>query len=338
MNREDYLKIRLQKDFYNYCILRADGKNAGEIADALEVTAKSALGGDILRSMQEKASSHMKALIDREFSLEKLKDGDSFLKKLPDGFGPELIDKVKGEYEAFLESAQMTDPEALVSKLLLRKIEKEAWRSGFCNFAEGIALFQKKTAQKAEEYRACAKPADYADELEEKYAKAGKSSLVNRLFSSNSDDIIEFRNCLREAASLECGNSLYNNVADFLKSIAANPLLTSLVTYYDGIRQAATAQAAALPELEPVPEYEAEYRRAVPVDFYSRNIEKVDSYKAFYMAVMYAFARYENALVSDGFLVDGEICMFTGNVRREPAVLLQDILSYLIDYVTGKQI
>lgn len=328
MERADYFETSLKRDLLKYIILRENGKSAQQIADALEVTASGLMGSDVLRSLGEESSREMKSLIEREFSFDKIKDGDSFVRTLPEGFGPELITKVVDEYRMFLKSDRMAKPEAQVCDLLVRKIEKEAWRSGLKNLSEGISVFLERTAAKAREYRACARPADYREELASLYEKAGKHSL----FSGHTDDIIALRSCMKNAAELECRNATCEDVADFLQSIADNSRLKDIAAYADRIVAYASQLGAQLPDVGCDEKFEAEYGKIVPIRFYSRNIEKVDEYKAFYMLVMYAFARYEDTLSAKGYLADGEITMFAGFPQKEPSELFSDIISMLTDF------
>lgn len=332
MDRSDYLNIRLQKDFYDLLILRKGGKSAREIAGALEVTASGVMGSEELRKLREESSRYMRALIEKELSFDRIKEGDSFVKHLPAGFGPELVTKIVEEYKAFLKSDKMAKPESAVCALLLKKIEKESWRSGLLNMSEGISLFLERTAAKARDYRACARPADYSQTLADAYAKAGRSTLLGKLSSGNTDNIIALRSCMVEAATLECENATYNDVADFLQSVADNAQLRAIAGYVAKIREAASQNVLNLPEVEPVAEYDALYGQIFPVGFYSRNIEKVDVYKAFYMLAMYALARYENELKSEGYLKDGEIRVFSGFPQKEPAAVLSGILDLLSDF------
>ena len=329
MDKTQYLKTRLQKDLFRYIILRKGGKSANEIAHALEVTASGLKGCDILGHLREETSSRMQSVIDREFSFDRIKENGAFVAHLPEGFGPELINKVVQEYRSFLRSDMMIESETQVVARLLRKIEKEAWRSGLTNLSEGIAKFIEMTDMKAREYRACCRPADYRSDLDEIYAKA----LKTRGGRGNSDAIIALRSCLREAAMQECQNVIYNDVADFLHAIASDSSLASIAAFAESVRLEAVSEDAGLAVPEAVGQWDSEYEKKIPVDFYSRNIEKVDEYKAFYMSVMYAFARYEQELIDRGYLTDGEISIFTGARSNGPSALISDILSILTDFV-----
>lgn len=333
MNRTDYLRLRVQKDLYKYIVLRQDGKSAEEIADALEVTARGTIGNDVIREMRDESLCRMKALIDQEFSLERIKKGHSFVSEIPQGFGPELVDKVAGEYKDFLNSESMLRSEDLVCDMLVRKIEKVAWRSGLRNMSEGILLFIERTLAKAASYRACVKPCDYAKELNAAYAKAQKITLRDRISSGASDNIINLRNCMRDAAMQECENAMYENIAGFLQSFAENERLKGIADYISSIVKAASDNEAQLPENGLEAELDSAYDKAYPIGFYRRNIEKVDECKAFYMSVMFAFARYESLLSQKGYLVDGEILIVTKTGPESASDMLSFLISLLTDFV-----
>ena len=47
----------------------------------------------------------------------------------------------------------------------------------------------------------------------------------------------------------------------------------------------------------------------------------------------YAIARYESVMKSKGYLVDGELTVFTCFPQKGPSVLLTDVISILSDFV-----
>lgn len=318
MNREEYMNLRLQRDFFRYTVLSEVGKSVSEIAEALEITAHGTQGDNVLANLRNIASKELQNILDEEFAFDKLKDGDSFVKRLPDGFGPELIQKAADRYRAFLESDVMKEPQSEVVCSLIHAIEKHCWRSGFRNMSEGIALFLANTRKKAAGYRSCSSAVDYKEKIAKEYARA-----------NNTDRIIAFRSTLKDAARIECENLLYNNVADFLDSVAERSRIVEMVDYAAKVRECALARMAGLPELENNVEYEKEYYRQIPLSFYSRNIEKADLSKAFYMIMMLAMAYFEDELVAKGYLADGEMCFFTREQHVEPSVIFDDVMELM---------
>lgn len=320
MTLKEYVRLRLQEDFFRYTLLRTDGKSVSELAGILEITAHGKDGDSVLAELRHLASKELSAILEDEFSFSKIKSGDSFVKRLPEGFGPELIQKSAARFREFLNSPGMREPQEKVIALLIKEIERHSLRNGITNLPEAIGEFLANTSRKAANYRACAGMADYDGNVAREYARA-----------NNTDRIIAFRSTLKEAARVECENALYNNVADFLESVCSRGQVAEMAEYLTQVREKALRCQAAIPQFEHVTEYEQLYRRLIPLDFYSRNIDKVDESKAFYIIMMQTLAYCENGLVGKGYLEDGELCFFTHQPHPEPEKVFDDIVDYMME-------
>lgn len=316
MNREEYLKLRLQRDFFKYTVLRENGNKAAVIAAALDVSAHGKSGDDILVSLRNAASREKQAILDDLFSFDRIKEGGSFVKHLPEGFGPELVTVAVERFKAFLNSSEMVEPLGRVVARLMKGIEKFMWRAGSSEVSEAIRIFLDKTGRKAAMYRSACTPMDeISGRVAEGFARA-----------DSVDRIIEFRSVLKEAAGVACDNALCENVAGFLESIVTGGSVAAVAEYAEMVSKCASDRAGMLPEVETVPEFEEEYGHLVPLEFYSRNIDKVDESKAFYMIMMLALASREEQLTQMGFLSDGEMHFFT----REPQASPHDIFDMVL--------
>ena len=337
MNRDEYLQLRLQKDFFNLTILRHGGKSAAEISVELE-NIVSSFGSFNYRNLQSISAGKIYELIDEEFTLDKIKDGHTYAQNLPEGVGPEQITIVVEKFKSFLDSEQKSKSKEQICRSLLHKIENEAWNSNLSNLSDGISMFLGKIAGYATQY---GNVIDFDEDLlkhdlEDAYEKAKKVTIREKLTSTNDEDIIALRNCLMESARHECGKVLYQNVAGFLQSIVNDKRLSSLAGYLTSVKEAAADMNSKLANIAHIDEYDSDYESVIPVSFFSRNIEQVDEYKAFYMSIMYAIARYESVMKSKGYLVDGELTVFTCFPQKEPSVLLTDVISILSDFVLCK--
>ena len=319
MTLKEYVRLRLQKDFFNYTVLRTDGKTAEQLAGILEITAHGRDGDSVLAALRLTASKELSSILEEEFSFEKIKSGGEFVRRLPDGFGPELIQKSVDRFKAFLSSPEICGPQETVIESLMKEIERHTLRNGMTYLPEAIGMFLTATARKAANYRACTDMSDYEGKVAESYACA-----------NNTDRIIAFRSTLKEAARVGCENALYNNVADFLESVCKRGLVADMAEYSAKVRDAALRCQAAIPQFQTVPEYERVYRRLIPLDFYSGNIDKVDVSKAFYMLMMQMFAYSEDELVSKGYLEDGELCFFRHIPHPEPETVFEDIVDFMM--------
>lgn len=337
MNKNEYLQLRLQKDFFNLTILRQGGKSAAEISDELE-NIISSFGSYNYRNLQSISTGKIHELIDEEFSLDKIKNGHTYAQVLPEGVGPEQITTVVEKFKSFLESEQKSESKEQICRSLLHKIENDAWNSNLSNLADGISMFLGKIAGYATQY---GNIIDFDEDslkhdLEVAYEKARKVTIREKLTSTNDEDIIALRYYLMEGARHECCKVLYQNVAGFLQSIVNDIRLSSLVGYLMSVKEKAAGMNSKLADSVHNEEYDADYESVIPVGFFSRNIEQVDEYKAFNMSIMYAIARYESVMKFKGYLVDGELAVFTCFPQKDPSVLLTDVISILSDFVLCK--
>lgn len=323
MNKWDYFNQKLQKDFFRYTILCHDGLTAGEIASSLEITARGAVGGDdLMHLLREMASNESRRIIDEEFSFDRIKKNGAFVSEIPEGFGPELVTKVSCSFESYMQSEVMAGLERKVVSRLIGRIEKHAWRSGLANLSEGIEMFIKATRKKADGYLSAVSASDWKTEANSAMEKA--SGRRNR-----TDNIIELRSILRDAAVQECDNVLYRHAAEFLSSVADSPVLANIKTYAVRVEELAHERLEALEKLQDDSLLDAEYNKMIPVDFYTRNIEKVDASKAFYMIMMQSLARKENELKAKEWLVDGEIRIFTKQPLDTPETVIDGVLELI---------
>lgn len=337
MNRDEYLRLRLQKDFFNLTILRQGGKSADEISDELE-NILSSLGTYNYRNLKSISDGKIKDLIDEEFSVDKIKNGHTYAQVLPEGVGPEQIKTVAGKFKSFLESEQKFKSKEQICKSLLHRIEHEAWNSNLAELSDGISMFLGKIAGYAAQY---GNIIDFDEDLlkhnlDAAYEKARKVTIREKLTSTNDEDIVALRYNLIEGAKHECSKILYQDVSGFLQSIVNDIRLSSLAGYLMSVKEKAAVVNSSLADITHNDEYDTDYESVIPVGFFSRNIEQVDEYKAFNMSIMYAIARYESVMKSKGYLVDGELTVFTRFPQKEPSVLLTDVISILSDFVLCK--
>ena len=76
-------------------------------------------------------------------------------------------------------------------------------------------------------------------------------------------------------------------------------------------------------------EWDKEYNRLVPTDFYYRNVENITAEQAFQMVLLQFFAKNEEWMVENKLLVNGELNVYTGNGHISIEKLLSRIISDL---------
>jgi hypothetical protein len=66
-----------------------------------------------------------------------------------------------------------------------------------------------------------------------------------------------------------------------------------------------------LPKCDVMPDYEQEYSKLIPIDFYNRNVEVVTPIEAFRISLLHLLALHENFLIETGLLTNGKLKLFT---------------------------
>ena len=76
-------------------------------------------------------------------------------------------------------------------------------------------------------------------------------------------------------------------------------------------------------------EWDKEYNRLVPTDFYYRNVENITAEHAFHMILLQFFANNEEWMVDNELLVNGELQVYTSKGNISAGKLLSIIIENL---------
>ena len=76
-------------------------------------------------------------------------------------------------------------------------------------------------------------------------------------------------------------------------------------------------------------EWDKEYNRLVPTDFYYRNVENITAENAFHMILLQFFAKNEEWMTNNGLLVNGELQVYTSKDNISAEKLLLKIIENL---------
>ena len=149
------------------------------------------------------------------------------------------------------------------------------------------------------------------NDILEKFNKAKKNTLLERIQGNNIDDIIEYRSALMEYVCVSCENMLYAKLKEVYGCIANNDTFERLHSNFNGLSQYAQELKSSIVDCESNEEWDKEYNRLVPTDFYYRNVENITAEHAFHMILLQFFAKNEEWMIENGLLVNNELNIFT---------------------------
>ena len=89
---------------------------------------------------------------------------------------------------------------------------------------------------------------------------------------------------------------------------------------FNGLLQYAQELKSSIVDCEANDEWDKEYNRLVPTDFYYRNVENITAEHAFHMILLQFFAKNEEWMINNGLLVNGELKVYVSfkviNIRE----------------------
>lgn len=304
MIKQEYLKNKFKRDFLRYSLLQEDSLSASKIVDKIMTIFD-------FTDIFEKLKAEIDVVCDKYFSFEILKNGDALVSNLPDELNFDVKDKVVEEYIDYLDTELNDDLINNLLKSILQRVEQQAWRNGIIEMLVVVELLQSKIYAMALSYGNLKANVLDVDDLQVKYEAAKKNTLVERLQNSNIDDIIEYRNALREYVYARCMNNMYRKVKLFYDRVADNDIFLKLKQNFESLLQYANDLKASLTEFETNPDWDREYNHLVPTEFYRRNVEDITAEQAFLMVLLQFFARNEDWMIENGLLVNGELKIYT---------------------------
>lgn len=303
MERKEYLETRFMKDFLQYSLLQEDSWTAEAIADKL-------ISSVNLTGYYQKMSDKISELCEQYLSFDKLNVVGGLTNQLPDDFRIEVKDRIIADYECLMTGQSVDDQAGQCLDLLIRQMERLAWRHGIGSMAEALTRMICHFKEKRDDLSAFAVGGVDLETLREHYEEARKVSLLESIQGTNIDDIIAYRDLLQEYVRNGCERLLQQRLSDIYGCLAGSEKLERLQQHFAALAEQAVRMRAALPELPDCPDWDKEYNRLVPTDFYERNVEEITAEQAFHIVLLQFFARNEDWMVESGLLVNGEICMF----------------------------
>lgn len=313
MDKKEYLKNRFKRDFLQYCLLQEDSLPAKEIAEKLYGVID--LNWLIVQGKQE-----IESLCSKHLSLEKVKVEGKLSNELPQELGYDLKDSIIAEYQNYLDSHSTDEIRTAIISKIERSVELQTWSNGIANMQEAIKLLVERLKSSSRSYGNLHNDPISENDLLEKYNKAKENTLLERIQGNNIDDIIEYRSALMEYVRVSCENMLYAKLKEVYASIAHDAIFERLHSNFNCLSQYAQELKSSIVDCDPNEEWDKDYNRLVPTDFYFRNIENITAEQAFHMILLQFFAKNEEWMIENELLVDGELNVyvsFKGDNIRE---------------------
>lgn len=321
MTKQEYLKNRFKRDFLQYSLLQEDSLSASKIVDKIMTIFD-------FTDIVEKLKAEIDVVCDKYFSFEILKNGDALVSNLPDELNFDVKDRAVEEYTDYLDTELNDNLNDNLLKSILQRVEQQAWRNGIIEMPIVVELLQSKIYAMALSYGNLKADVLDVDDLQVKYEAAKKNTIIERLQNSNIDDIIEYRNALREYVYARCMNNMYRKVKLFYDRVADNGIFRQLYQNFESLLRYAEELKASLPTLESNIDWDEEYNHLVPTEFYRRNVEDFTAEQAFHMVLLQFFARNEEWMIENKMLVDKDITIYTNQ-----GVDLDEFITQLLSFV-----
>lgn len=322
MEKQEYISNRFKRDFLQYSLLQDDTLSTSAIAEKI-------YGSVSLAGVIDDAKREIDALCDKYLSFEKVKTGGKLSNELSEELSFDLKDKIIAEFAEYLKNRDVQTVVASILGKIERVVERQAWSNGIANMSEAVKLLVERIAGAAKAYGNLYTRPISEEELLTKYNNAKENTFLERLQGNNSDDIIAYRNALIAYVRANCENMLYAKVQEVYRAIAAHEAIDKWQANFEEMANYANGLRASIVDSESCEEWDKEYNRLVPTDFYYRNVENITAEQAFHMVLLQFFAKNEDWMLENGLLVDGELHFFTGTQNLTTLVAkLEDIVTF----------
>ena len=313
MTQQEYLKNRFKRDFLQYSLLQEDSLSAKEIAEKLYRVID-------FNWLINQGKQEIESLCNKYLSFEKVKVDGKLSNELSQELGYDLKDRILTEYQNYLDSHSTNKITNAVISKVERSVELQTWSNGIVNMQETIKLLVEKLNNSSRSYGNLYTAPISETEILEKFNKAKENTLLERIQGNNIDDIIEYRSALIEYVRVSCENMLYAKLKEVYASIAIDATFERLQSNFNGLSQYAQELKSSIVDCEANDEWDKEYNRLIPTDFYYRNVENITAEHAFHMILLQFFAKNEEWMINNGLLVNGELKVYVSfkviNIRE----------------------
>ena len=322
MDKKEYLKNRFKRDFLQYSLLQEDSLSAKEIAEKL-------YGVIDFNWLINQGKQEIESLCNKHLSFEKVKVEGKLSNELSQELGYDLKDRILTEYQNYLDSHSTDEIINAVILKIERSIELQTWSNGIVNMQGAIKLLVERLGNSSRSYGNLYTAPISENEILEKFNKAKENTLLERIQGNNIDDIIEYRSVLMEYVQVSCENMLYAKLKEVYSNIANNATFERLLSNFNCLLEYAQELKSSIFDCEANDEWDKEYNRLVPTDFYYRNVENITAEHAFHMILLQFFAKNEEWMIDNGLLVNGELQVYTSKGNISAGKLLSIIIENL---------
>ena len=297
-------------------MLQEDSLPAKEIAEKL-------YGVIDLNWLIGQGKQEIESHCNKHLSFEKVKVEGKLSNELSQELGYDLKDKIITEYRNYLDSHSTDEITTAIISKIERSVELQTWSNGIVNMQEAIKLLVERVKNSSRSYGNLYTAPISENDILEKFNKAKENTLLERIQGNNIDDIIEYRRALVEYIRVSCENMLYAKLKEVYGTIANDAVFEHLRSNFNGLSQFAEELKSSTVDCEANDEWDKEYNRLVPTDFYFRNVENITAEHAFHMILLQFFAKNEEWMIENELLVNGELKIYIG----KHIVLLEKLLS-----------
>ena len=322
MDKKEYLKNRFKRDFLQYSLLQEDSLSAKEIAEKL-------YGVIDFNWLINQGKQEIESLCNKHLSFEKVKVDGKLSNELSQELDYDLKDRILTEYQNYLDSHSTDEIASAVISKVERSVELQTWSNGIVNMQEAIKLLVERVKNSSRSYGNLYTAPISENNILEKFNKAKENTLLERIQGNNIDDIIEFRSALMEYVRVSCENMVYAKLKEVYGCIANNDTFERLHSNFNGLSQYAQELKSSIVDCESNEEWDKEYNRLVPTDFYYCNVENITAEHAFHMILLQFFAKNEEWMIENELLVNGELQVYTSKGNISAGKLLSRIIENL---------
>ena len=322
MDKKEYLRNRFKRDFLQYSLLQEDSLPAKEIAEKIYGVID--LNWLICQGQQE-----IDSLCNKHLSFEEVKVDGKLSNELSQKLDYGLKDRIIAEYQDYLDSHSTDEITTAIISKIERGVEFQTWSNGIVNMQDAIKLLVERVSNASTSYGNLYTAPISENDILEKFNKAKENTLIERIQGNNIDDIIEYRCALMEYVCVSCENMLYAKLKEVYGCIANNDTFERLHSNFNGLSQYAQELKSSIVDCESNEEWDKEYNRLVPTDFYYRNVENITAEHAFHMILLQFFANNEEWMVDNELLVHGELQVYTSKGNISAGKLLSRIIENL---------
>ncbi len=288
-----------------YSLLQEDSLTAKEIAEKL-------YGVIDLNWMIGQGKQEIESLCNKHLSFEKVLVDGKLSNELSQELGYDLKDRIIAEYKDYLASHSTAETTNTIISKIERSVELQTWSNGIVNMQAAIKSLVERLNKTSRSYGNLYTAPISENDILEKFNKAKKNTLLERIQGNNKDDIIEYRSALMEYVRVSCENMLYAKLKEVYSSIANHDTFERLQSNFNSLSEYARELKSSIVNVDPNEDWDKEYDRLVPTDFYYRNVENITAEHAFHMVLLQFFARNEEWMIENGLLVNGELKVYIG--------------------------